>query len=85
MKTLTKLVAGAFLLLAFTGCTDKSGATRALKQQGYTDITITGYNIMRCDKNDNFSTGFKAKSASGHGVTGTVCSGIFKGHTIRTH
>lgn len=65
------------------GCTKPKDATRVLEQQGYSDIQITGWRPFMADKNDVFSTGFKAKSPNGSEVTGAVTRGIFKGSTIR--
>lgn len=65
------------------GCTKPKDATRVLEQQGYSEIQITGWRPFMADKNDMFSTGFKAKSPNGSEVTGAVTGGIFKGSTIR--
>jgi hypothetical protein len=74
-------------LLVFTfllpGCSDATGATNALEDAGYKNITITGFKIFGCDKNDTFSTGFNAIGITGRNVHGVVCSGFMKGSTIR--
>lgn len=64
-------------------CTDPVESTRILKQQGYSQVQTTGYSWLACGKNDWYSTGFRAKTQTGAYVEGTVCSGFFKGHTIR--
>lgn len=73
------LFAGCFL----SGCTDPTGATKALQQAGYKNIQITGYRPFKCD-DDAFKTGFLATGPTGYMSTGTVCGGyLFKGKTIR--
>jgi hypothetical protein len=86
---------GAFLFVLFfifvifivifsaRGCTDASGATRVLTQQGYTNIEITGHRWWGASQGDTYVTGFKAISPNGHPVTGYVTSGWLKGSTIR--
>jgi hypothetical protein len=72
------------IALLLTACTDSSGATRALKSQGFTDITITGWSPLSCGKDDTTSTGFRAKNARGDTVEGVVCCGlVFKNCTVR--
>lgn len=71
------------MILCLFSCTDEDKATRILKEQGYTEIKITGYSPFACSEDDVYSTGFKAKSVSGNYVKGTVCTGLLKGSTIR--
>lgn len=71
------------ILLACCGCTRGDEAERVLMNQGYSSIEITGYRFLGCSDNDMFRTGFKAKSPTGSAVEGVVCSGIFKGATVR--
>lgn len=66
-----------------SGCTQPENATRILTQAGYTDIDITGWRPFMAGKDENFSTGFRAKSANGSEVSGSVTYGFFKGSTIR--
>jgi len=74
----------AVLVLVFPhGCIQPDKTRRVLSQQGYTDIEITGWRPFTADKNDTFSTGFKAKSPNGSVVTGAVTSGWLKGSTVR--
>jgi hypothetical protein len=70
--------------LVLSACTNGDGAVRALEGAGYTNIKITGYRLTGCHDDDTFRTGFKATGPTGKPVTGVVCSGIFKGSTIRT-
>lgn len=78
-----KLLLATVLMAAVAGCTAPTKATKVLKDQGYTDIQITGYSWFMCSEQDTFSTGFRATAPSGAVVTGAVCSGFFKGYTIR--
>lgn len=80
--TMKKLFASALLLFVL-GCTDGNKATRVLTDQGFKDITLTGYRPFMCSEDDTFKTGFAATSPSGKHVTGAVCSGWFKGATVR--
>lgn len=73
------------LALTAIGCTDEHGARRVLEAEGYTQITMTGYDFLGCGKDDNFATGFAATNVNQKRVTGVVCSGLLKGYTIRFH
>lgn len=70
-------------LFMLVGCTDSPAAKRVLTQQGYTQVQTTGLRFFTCGEGDLYRTGFTGKSPAGINVEGTVCSGIFKGHTIR--
>jgi len=80
MKKLFLVMALAALLSA---CTNSSKAERVLSENGYTNIQLTGYDLFGCGKGDTFADGFKATSPAGKTVVGVVCSGMFKGATIR--
>jgi len=83
MKKL-KLGIIAGVLLSATACTSETDARKALTGAGFSEITMTGYNIWSCSESDFFHTGFRAKNVNGLPVEGTVCSGLlFKGSTIR--
>lgn len=69
--------------LCCVGCTNPEGAEKVLKDQGYTNIVITGYRCFSCGEEDSFATGFTATSPNGTQVSGTVCEGFLKGKTIR--
>lgn len=85
-----KLFAVGAILLILAGCSDKNGATKALDDQGFTEIVTTGrpgflFWFSGCGENDFYATGFTAKNARGKTVQGVVCSGFwFKGNTVRT-
>lgn len=71
------------LFLGLVACSDPEGARKALLDDGIEPTEVGGYGWWSCDKNDTFSTRFTGKRANGRVVSGTVCSGWFKGHTIR--
>lgn len=80
-RALAAVIAVGMLLSA---CTDKDGATRALREAGLTPVQVGGHGWFACDgKSDTFATRFTAINAQGATVTGTVCSGWLKGKTIR--
>lgn len=64
-------------------CTRPDQARQVLAAQGYTEIETTGYHVFGCSDNDQFSTGFRARSVNGQRVRGVVCSGFLKGATVR--
>lgn len=74
----------AVATLALVGCSDAPTAERVLRQQNYKDIRITGYSWSGCSRDDDFATGFIARAPNGEMVEGVVCSGWFKGATVRT-
>jgi hypothetical protein len=65
------------------GCTDSSTAERALQNLGMTNIQTQGYSMWGCGEGDVFHTRFAARNPQGRVVTGVVCSGWFKGSTVR--
>lgn len=79
MKTKIILFASVMVLV---GCTAPERTERVLQEQGYTDIQIKGFSWLSCS-DDVFRTKFEAKSPSGYEIKGAVCSGWFKGNTIR--
>lgn len=64
-------------------CTQEDDTIRILKQNGYSNIVITGWRPFMASKGESFSTGFEAVSPNGSKVSGVVTSGWFKGKTIR--
>lgn len=70
--------------LFLAGCTNSSGATRALLDAGYRQVVITGWSALSCSQDDDTCTGFTAIGPSGRQVSGAVgCGYFFKGCTIR--
>lgn len=66
-----KLVCILFFLCF--SCMDEENARKQLKQEGYTDIEITGYRPLYCFPQEKISTGFIAKDSKGIEHTGSVC------------
>jgi hypothetical protein len=82
MKPL-KTLAICVIMTLVVGCTAQDKSKKVLESQGYTEVQMTGYSMFSCDENDSYSDEFTAKSPNGVKVQGAVCSGIFKGYTIR--
>jgi hypothetical protein len=76
------IVIGLFTILP-TGCTQPDKTVRLLEQQGYTNVTITGWRPFMASSKESFSTGFEATSPNGNRVSGAVTGGFLKGSTIR--
>lgn len=74
---------GFATMLTLAGCTDDEGSRRALESNGFTDIQLTGYELVGCGNDDQFSTGFTAKNSQGKRVSGVVCCGWWKNCTVR--
>ncbi len=79
-----KVLLACVLALSLAACSDGPTAENALADAGYTQIVTTGWSMFGCSENDTFKTGFTAKGPTGRQVKGVVCSGWFKGATIRT-
>ena len=81
-----KAFAFAYVMLAavLLGCTDESGAKKALERNGYKPINVGGYGWFAGSKDDVYITKFKAVAPNGDTVNGCVTSGWFKGNTVRT-
>jgi hypothetical protein len=73
----------ALVIFSIRGCTDEQGARRVLEDNGYKNVTITGFRWWMKGKDDIYSTGFEATAPSGNRVSGAVTRGWFKGSTIR--
>jgi hypothetical protein len=77
------IIITVFTITIFS-CTNESSAKKALLDSGYHPIDVGGYAWFDGSDDDVFKTRFKAYSPdSSRIVTGTVCSGWFKGSTIR--
>lgn len=67
------------------GCTRPDESLVILKREGYQNIEIKGYPLFGgCSEDDTFRTEFAA-TKNGQYVKGVVCSGYFKGATVRTY
>ena len=71
----------SFILLG--GCTKPDETKAILEANGYRSVEIKGYGWLNCSEDDQYATKFTAISGSGNMVEGVVCSGVFKGSTIR--
>jgi len=80
-KVLTVVTLGMCLFV--TGCSNPSDAIRALSNSGYTNIDAGGFDWFGCGNGDFYSTKFVATNPAGKVVSGTVCSGLLKGATVR--
>lgn len=78
-----KKMIGICIAISLCACTRPDATKELLTSQGYKDITTTGYSFFACSEDDSFATGFKATSPTGQNVSGTVCSGLLKGSTVR--
>lgn len=79
-KIITLVIASSIILGA---CSRPQQAKEVLEKQGYTEVETQGYSLFGCSEDDVFRTKFTAKSPSEEDVEGVVCSGWFKGATIR--
>ena len=50
---------------------------------GYKNVSTGGYSFFSCGNGDTFATKFNAIDQTGKAVSGTVCSGLLKGNTVR--
>jgi len=64
-------------------CSTTEPAEHALRNQGFTNINLTGYKYFACSDSDSFNTGFTATNAQGKNVEGVVCCGFAKKCTVR--
>lgn len=71
------------MLLGLVACTSDNDVKSATYGIGLTDVVSTGYRLWGCGEDDSFHTGFSGKNVQGQTVTGVVCSGMFKGATVR--
>lgn len=82
----------SFFVLIFTcllivcllsSCTERMRAMEILQDEGYSKITITGYDIFGCEERNGFHTGFLAEK-NGRVVRGVVCESLlYKGATVK--
>lgn len=62
---------------------NKEKVERILRAEGCTDLVVGGWNwLAGCDTDDAFTNVFTCKK-NGQEVSGVVCSGWFKGFTVR--
>jgi hypothetical protein len=83
-KTSTLIIMFIFFTgLNFVGLSAPDEAMHVVTVSGYKNIKITGYEFYGCGESDFFRTGFEASAPNGTQVKGVVCSGLFKGATLR--
>lgn len=71
-------------LLSLGACTVPEDQARiAIAANGMTAIELGGYPLLGCGRDDSFARSFTATTAAGQRVRGVVCSGVFKGATVR--
>lgn len=70
--------------LALAACTvPEDEAALAVEAYGLTDVEFGGADPLACSDQDTFSRSFEAVTVQGRRVRGVVCSGAFKGATVR--
>lgn len=82
---MNKILITLIAVAALSGCSSHDDAVKALTGAGYKNIQTHGYSFLGCSEDDTFKTKFTATGPSGQAVEGVVCSGWFKGATIRTN
>ncbi len=82
-ETVTKLLIASVLALTLAGCASPDHAQQVLVDAGYSNVRTGGYSWLGCGKGGIYATDFEAVGPTGMPVKGTVCSGFFKGATIR--
>lgn len=80
---MSKMLPAVTLVLFLSACTAPEWTEEALRKQGFTDITVRGYDFFACGEDDAFATAFVARNTNGDYVDGTVCCGLFKSCTVR--
>lgn len=79
-----KFLIVALAAIALSGCgVNEVKGKRALESQGYTNVKIEGFSFFGCGEKDTFRSAFSATGTNGAKVTGVLCSGMFKGITVR--
>jgi hypothetical protein len=83
MKNIILTLFAAALLSSCTNDKDFTKGKAQLENMNYTDVKNTGYAPFCCSDEDDFASGFTAKDKNGNTVEGCICSGVFKGATVR--
>lgn len=75
----------ALILLGFSlcACTSQNTAYQAADNLGFKQINVGFTSIFGCGKHEFFGRSFTAININGKPVSGVVCSGLFKGATVR--
>lgn len=80
-----RILMATVLALTLAACTDADGALRTAENYGLTNVRVTGYSFWGCGRDDGWRTEITATNSQGRSVRGVVCSGIFKGNTLRLY
>ena len=86
MRCFLGLGALTLLLVCLPGCYAPDAAQRALADAGYAQFEVSRAPLLsfsRCSKGDDFEMWFTGVGPTGRKVSGAVCSGWFKGATVR--
>lgn len=82
-KRIVLTIAAIALATQLAACTQSELASEILEREGYTQIEIGDYAWWGCGEGDTYRTKFTALK-NNRPVEGVVCSGTFKGATVRT-
>lgn len=77
------IIVGLISTVLLSSCTNESVATQTLLDSGYTNPTHLGYSAFACSSDDHFADKYQVTAPSGNRIEVVVCSGLFKGATIR--
>lgn len=77
-----KKIFAILTIIILAGCTDPQTAIRVLKNEGLEKVAIGSYSFFGCAEGDFYRTEFVGYK-NGSKISGVVCSGLFKGVTIR--
>lgn len=72
MKKINAIVVILLSVCLFFSCTDKKTTFSFLKENGYTEIKVGGFDVFAKGRGDMTSTSFTATNASGERVKGAV-------------
>jgi len=84
---MNKSLAAIVVLLLCTSCAPSEVFTKSeqtIADQGYSQIQYEGWAWFSCGEEDQFALKYSAIARSGRPVILAVCSGWFKGVTLRT-
>lgn len=70
------------MIICLVGCSDPKTAIKVLENEGFDKAAIGGHVFFACAQGDIYSTEFVGYK-NGRKIHGVVCSGLFKGATIR--
>ena len=77
------IIFSLLVCVVLTSCTQPNKTVSLLEDMGYTNIQTGGFAPFACSEDDFFATNFTATTPTGATINGVVCSGTFKGSTVR--